>query len=123
MNKEVETGMDAPGNLRPLTSRRKVTPTSGGLVSLETLLADWQGARESLRVAALLALREEQPAIVAPLGKTFSITETARIAGVSRQTVHTALRAGALHASPLHPTGRRRIREGELRRWLEGRPA
>jgi hypothetical protein len=57
------------------------------------------------------------------IGRSFSITETARVAGISRQSVHAALRAGALVASPLYAGGRRRVREHDLRRWLEGRAA
>lgn len=66
---------------------------------------------------------EKTPVAAQGVGRTYSITETGRLAGISRQSVHTALRAGVLRASPLYPGGRRRVREADLRQWLEGRAA
>ena len=94
-------------------------------MNLEELIPAWQNADEFRRAAALAALRGEKPALVsAPaLGRTFSLVGVARIAGVSRQTVHAALQAGALRAVPLYAGGRRRVREADLAVWLSGRIA
>lgn len=123
MQKLVKAGSGAPDNLRPQSLHPKITSASVVQVTLEILITYWQLADDALRAAALAVLRGERSAGFTALGKTYSITGVARIAGVSRQTVHAALRAGALQASPLYSGGRRRVREADLRRWLEGRAA
>lgn len=96
--------------------------SSGSTAPLEVFLVAWLAANEARRAAALAVLQGESCAPTT-LGRTYGITQVARIAGVSRQTVHAALRVGALRATPLYQGGRRRVREAELRLWLEGRAA
>lgn len=103
---------------KTIVSRRVVS--DGSTATLEVFLVTWLAASETHRAAALAALQGE-PCAPATLGRTYDITQVARIAGVSRQTVHTSLRVGALRATPLYQGGRRRVREADLRLWLEGR--
>lgn len=117
------SGTSAPVESCSTAQHSDLTRKGSPPPTLDILVTAWQGADEQLRWAALAILRRQQPLVPATLGRTYSITETGRLAGISRQTVHAALRAGALRASPLYPGGRRRVREADLRVWLAGRAA
>ena len=88
--------------------------------TLITWIASLSEDDPDLRI--LERIRNHEPPVTI-LGRTFTITESARIAHVSRQTANAAIGAGALLASPLYRGGRRRVREVDLAAWLKGRSA
>lgn len=56
-----------------------------------------------------------------PISKCLTITAAAEEVGVSRQTLYRAIDAGVLIAEPLYPGGAPKIREKDLRVWIDGR--
>ncbi len=66
-------------------------------------------------------LADFAPATPAPIhseGRALNLTAAARTGGVSRMTIHRAIKAGTLKACFPYAGARPRITEAELSRWL-----
>jgi predicted site-specific integrase-resolvase len=66
---------------------------------------------------------EEKSPAFAGEGKARTISEQARRAGVSRQLLYRAIRAGALKTFVPYRGGNQRITDGEIAKWMVSRRA
>ena len=87
--------------------------------TLENLISVWQSATPERR-AAMLNIGQNEPiaAAVEAEGKALTIAAAAVAAGVSRMTVHRAVKSGALRVIRPFAGANPRITERELKRWL-----
>lgn len=94
----------------------------GDLITMDAHFKAWSDASEERRAAShAILLGEEKSPAFAGEGKARTISEQSRRAGVSRQLLYRAIRAGALKTFVPYRGGNQRITDGEMAQWMVSR--
>lgn len=80
--------------------------------------------REELRLALARAVMPHPAAAPSDELRLYSVNDAAKLIGVGRDFLYAAIERGELSYVDLstHARQKRRIKAGELRRWIESRP-